>query len=69
MIKGQGKSHQKVDGEIRELDEPFSNGLMFPGDPAGGAAEVVNCRCALLQRARWALDDEFTKGTVSLVNC
>ena len=55
------KSHQKVDGEIRELDEPFSNGLMFPGDPAGGAAEVVNCRCALLQRARWALDDEFTK--------
>lgn len=55
------KSHQKVDGEIRELDEPFNNGLMFPGDPAGGAAEVVNCRCALLQRARWALDDEFTK--------
>lgn len=51
-------SHQKVDGEIRELDEPFSNGLMFPGDPDGGAAEVVNCRCALLQRARWALDDD-----------
>ena len=52
------KSHQQVDGEIRELDEPFSNGLMFPGDPDGGAAEVVNCRCALLQRAKWALDDE-----------
>ena len=51
-------SHQRVDGEIKELDEPFSNGLMFPGDPDGGAAEVVNCRCALLQRARWALDDE-----------
>lgn len=51
-------SHRKVDGEIRELDEPFSNGLMFPGDPDGGAAEVVNCRCALLQRARWALDDD-----------
>ena len=51
-------SHAKVDGEIRELDEPFSNGLMFPGDPNGGASEVVNCRCALLQRARWALDDE-----------
>lgn len=56
------KSHQKVDGEIKELDEPFSNGLMFPGDPNGGASEVVNCRCALLQRARWALsDEEFTK--------
>lgn len=51
-------SHQKVDGEIKELDEKFSNGLMFPGDPSGGASEVVNCRCALLQRARWALDEE-----------
>ena len=52
------ESHQAVDGEIREVDKPFSNGLMFPGDPAGGAAEVVNCRCALLQRARWALDED-----------
>lgn len=51
-------SHQKVDGEIRELDEKFSNGLIFPGDPSGGAAEVANCRCALLQRARWALDEK-----------
>lgn len=51
-------SHQKVDGEIRELDETFSNGLRFPGDPDGGAAEVVNCRCALLQRAKWALDEK-----------
>lgn len=52
------KSHQRVDGEIREMDEPFSNGLMFPGDPAGGASEVINCRCALLQRAKWALDED-----------
>ena len=51
------ESHAAVDGEIRELDKHFSNGLMFPGDPSGGAAEVVNCRCALLQRARWALDE------------
>ena len=52
------ESHALVDGEIRELDKPFSNGLMFPGDPDGAAAEVVNCRCALLQRAKWALDDD-----------
>jgi SPP1 gp7 family putative phage head morphogenesis protein len=52
------ESHQAVDGEVRELDEKFSNGLMFPGDPSGGAAEVCNCRCALLQRARWALDKD-----------
>lgn len=50
-------SHRRVDGEIRELDEKFSNGLMFPGDPSGSAAEVVNCRCVALTRARWALDD------------
>ena len=54
-------SHVMVDGEVRELDKPFSNGLMFPGDPSGGAAEVCNCRCALLQRARWATQGGFTK--------
>lgn len=51
-------SHARVDGEIRELDEPFSNGLMKPGDPRGRAAEVINCRCQLLQRARCALDED-----------
>lgn len=54
-------SHVIVDGEIRELDEKFSNGLRFPGDPHGIAAEVVNCRCSLLQRARWAVGGGFTK--------
>lgn len=51
-------SHARVDGEIRELDEKFSNGLKYPGDPSGGAAEVVNCRCTANTRARWALDEE-----------
>jgi len=50
-------SHRAVDGEIRELEKPFSNNLMFPGDSKGKAGEVVNCRCALLQRAKWALDE------------
>jgi hypothetical protein len=54
-------SHVAVDMEIRELDEAFSNGLKFPGDPSGSAAEVCNCRCALLQRARWAVGGKFTK--------
>jgi SPP1 gp7 family putative phage head morphogenesis protein len=48
-------SHRRVDGEIRELDEPFSNGLLYPADDNAPAAEVINCRCALLQRAKWAL--------------
>lgn len=55
------ESHRMVDGEIRELNEKFSNGLMYPGDPSGGAAEVINCRCASLTRARWALDEAELK--------
>lgn len=54
-------SHVALDGEIREIDQRFSNRLRFPGDPQGAAAEVVNCRCALLQRAKWAVGGSFTK--------
>lgn len=55
-------SHQKLDGEVVDVDAVFSNGLLYPGDPNGMAKEVVNCRCCLLQRAKWALtDEEFTK--------
>jgi hypothetical protein len=55
------ESHAAVDGQIREVDKPFSNGLMYPGDPAGSAAEVINCRCGYLQKARRWLDGSFTK--------
>lgn len=53
-------THCELDGQIRELDEPFEAAgkkAMYPGafcDPA----EDCNCRCCLLQRARWALSDE-----------
>lgn len=56
--------HRQLDGQIRELDEPFEIGGMKAMYPSGfgRASEDVNCRCALLQRARWALDDgEITK--------
>lgn len=36
-----------VGGEIVDQDQPFSNGLMFPGDPSGRADEVYNCRCTM----------------------
>jgi len=39
-------SHQALDGEERQLDEAYSNGLMFPGDPSGDPAESIQCRCA-----------------------
>lgn len=38
-------SHEDMDGERRDMDEPYSNGLMFPGDPNGRAKEIVQCRC------------------------
>lgn len=51
-------SHQKVDGELREVNKKFSNGLLYPKDPGGSAGEVINCRCTTQQRARWALDED-----------
>ncbi len=53
-------THRQLDGQIRELDEMFSVGTKkakYPG-AFGDPAEDCNCRCAILQRARWALDEE-----------
>jgi len=52
--------HREVDGQIREIDEPFDVGgekMQAPG-VGGSARNVCNCRCCLLQRAKWALDEE-----------
>lgn len=46
-------SHAAIDKEWKELEEPFSNGLMYLGDPKGKAAEVINCRCSLDDVPRW----------------
>ena len=43
-------SHKRVSGQVREINEEFSNGLMYPGDSNGKAEEVINCRCALLPK-------------------
>lgn len=56
-------THRKLDGQIREIDKPFeANGLeaMYPGG-FGDPAEDCNCRCAMLERARWGLDEAETK--------
>lgn len=56
-------SHRNLDGQIRELEEPFEIGnakAMMPGG-FGKPEEDINCRCALLQRARWALGNDYTK--------
>lgn len=38
-------THRHMQGEIVGIDDVFSNGLKFPGDPDGPAEEVINCRC------------------------
>lgn len=37
--------HVAMDGEWAELDEKFSNGLLYPKDPSGDASETINCGC------------------------
>ena len=44
-------SHIEMDGETVPIDEPFSNGLMFPADPDGDdPAEIYNCRCTMVSQ-------------------
>lgn len=49
---GRRESHQEMNGETVPYNEPFSNGLMFPGDPSGDASETINCGCG------WTLESD-----------
>ena len=52
-------THRRLDGQIREVDEPFEidgKKAMQPGG-FGRAEEDCNCRCVALTRARWALNE------------
>ncbi len=40
-------SHRALDGETVDVDKPFSNGLMYPGDGSGSPSDYINCRCRL----------------------
>lgn len=42
------ESHQHMGMEMAELDEPFSNGMMYPRDPNGAPEETINCRCVMV---------------------
>lgn len=56
-------THRRLDGQIREVEEPFEmdgKTAMYPGD-FGKAEEDCNCRCVALTRAKWALDEDELK--------
>jgi len=41
--------HVSADGQIVDMDQPFivsGEQLKHPGDPAGSAGNIINCRCA-----------------------
>ncbi len=51
--------HNQLNGQLREIDQPFEVAgikVQYPGN-FGRPEEDIHCRCALLQRARWALSD------------
>ena len=54
-------SHVSVDGTVVGMDEPFIVGgapLMFPGDPSGPAAEIINCRCVARNVVDWIAEEQ-----------
>ncbi len=52
--------HRELDGQIRELDEPFEVAGITTMRPGGFGipSEDIHCRCVMLERARWAVQDE-----------
>jgi hypothetical protein len=39
--------HAAMDGETVAINDAFSNGADWPGDPALGAEGVANCNCGV----------------------
>lgn len=58
-------SHIDIDGEEQDIDLPFSNGCMFPGDGNGPAEEVWMCRCAM---GSHIIGFQKKDGSISYVN-
>ncbi len=52
FLDGRTRNHHKsADGQVRRKEQPFDvdgQELMYPGDPAGRASNIINCRCQAL---------------------
>lgn len=50
------RDHRIENGQIVDFNDPFimadSTQMMYPGDPKGTAAQVINCRCTLAFKAK-----------------
>ena len=44
--------HRDMEGEVQDLDTPFSNGGMYPGDPELSAEQRIQCRCTATRRGK-----------------
>lgn len=40
-------SHKAINGEVVGIRDKFSNGLKWPGDPAGSGEDNANCQCVV----------------------
>jgi HK97 family phage portal protein len=40
-------THVALNGQTVDIGQAFPNGLRYPHDPLGSAAECINCRCSL----------------------
>lgn len=40
------KQHVHINGQVRDIEDKYSNGGMYPGDPDLSAKERIQCRCA-----------------------
>lgn len=58
-------SHRHLDRETADVDAPFSNGLMYPGDPDGIGVEVYNCRCNLSMQIKGFERDQSPENRMS----
>lgn len=57
-------THRQLDGVAIGTDEEFDNGLLYPADPSGDAAEVSNCRCTLIAQVgshKYDMSDRASK--------